>query len=74
MHALAQVNLDGFADRDVQTLSGGEKDRLSLATLLAQNPDIFLLDEPTNHLDIEQQLQLLEILKTKQPNRIKQSL
>lgn len=63
MEALRKVVLHEFIDRDVQTLSGGEKRRLSLATLLAQNPDIFLLDEPTNHLDIEQQLQLFEIIK-----------
>ena len=63
MEALRHVDLHDFIDRDVQTLSGGEKRRLSLATLLAQDPDIFLLDEPTNHLDIEQQLQLFEIIK-----------
>lgn len=64
MNALKRVNLDSLSHRNAQTLSGGEKRRLSLATLLVQNPDIFLLDEPTNHLDIEQQFQLLEILKT----------
>lgn len=63
MEALKKVTLHEFIDRDVQTLSGGEKRRLALATLLAQDPDIFLLDEPTNHLDIEQQLQLFEIIK-----------
>ncbi len=63
LEALKKVDLQDFIDRDVQTLSGGEKRRLSLATLLAQDPDIFLLDEPTNHLDIEQQLQLFEIIK-----------
>lgn len=48
---LARVGLEGYEDRVTHHLSGGEKRLVSLATVLAMQPDVLLLDEPENGLD-----------------------
>ena len=60
--ALAAADMTGTEARDVRTLSGGERRRVALAALLAQQPRLFLLDEPSSHLDLSHQLALLEQL------------
>ncbi|AKB33986.1 ATPase component NikO of energizing module of nickel ECF transporter [Methanosarcina siciliae HI350] len=50
-------------DRSPHTLSGGEKKKLCIATVLATNPDVLLLDEPTAGLDPRTQLWLTELLQ-----------
>lgn len=62
MDALKFVDLEGFAERSILTLSGGERRRVALATLLCQQPRLYLLDEPTNHLDLRYQQQIIRTL------------
>ncbi|MBM4196737.1 MAG: ABC transporter ATP-binding protein [Gammaproteobacteria bacterium] len=61
--ALAAMDLAGMEQRAAATLSGGERRRLGLATLLVQDPDVLLLDEPLNHLDPRHQFAVLGELR-----------
>lgn len=60
--ALAAVELADVAQRRLDTLSGGEQRRVALATVLAQDPTLYLLDEPGNHLDIKHHVLALKLI------------
>lgn len=73
--ALAAVELGALQARQVSTLSGGERRRLAIATLLTQAPRIYLLDEPSNHLDLRHQVGLLGLLRERaRPGALMMSL
>ena len=59
LDAIRAVDLEGFEARSVTGLSGGEARRLAFASLIVQEPAIFLLDEPTNHLDMKHQVRIM---------------
>ncbi|MDR1600331.1 MAG: ABC transporter ATP-binding protein [Oscillospiraceae bacterium] len=71
LDALEQAGLAAFRRQSVQTLSGGELQRVFLAQVWAQDPAILLLDEPSNHLDLLYQQQTFDRVQTwlRQPNR-----
>ena len=60
---LSLLEITHLRDRTPQNLSGGEKKRVALASLLVVNPSVLLLDEPTAGLDPRSQSMLLEILE-----------
>ncbi len=60
---LEMVGLEGYADRDSATLSGGEFQRVALARALVIEPEVLILDEPTTSLDPNLRLSLLRRLK-----------
>lgn len=60
---LEMMGIIKLRDRSPHTLSGGEKKKVCIASVLANNPDVLLLDEPTAGLDPRTQLWLIELLQ-----------
>ena len=63
MYCLESVGIADLKDRQIDTLSGGQMQKVLLARALAQEPKIILLDEPSNHLDIKSQMELFTFIR-----------
>ncbi len=62
-HAMALTGVAGLAERPVDRLSGGQLQRVWLASCLAQGTGVLLLDEPTTYLDLRYQVELLDLIR-----------
>lgn len=60
--AMEQTGISELADRYINTMSGGERQRVIIARAIAQTPKIILMDEPTLHLDINMQFEVLDLI------------
>jgi putative ABC transport system ATP-binding protein len=63
MKLLADVGLEGLADRRPEELSGGQQQRVAIARAIASNPAVVLADEPTANVDSETAEKLLDIME-----------
>jgi iron complex transport system ATP-binding protein len=63
MAALERVGLARLRARDVHHLSGGERRRLAIATVITQDPSVYLLDEPLDQLDLKHQISVLQLCR-----------
>jgi iron complex transport system ATP-binding protein len=61
--AMELADIQNLKESSINNISGGELQRVFLALVLAQDPDILILDEPTNHLDLRHQIDIFDILK-----------
>lgn len=62
IHALQRVDLEEKINANVTELSSGERQRVALAALIVQSPELMLLDEPTSHQDVAYQLKTMRLL------------
>lgn len=61
--AMENMGLKDCINKSIQELSGGQRQKVYISMILAQDTDIIFLDEPTTYLDINHQLEILEIIK-----------
>lgn len=61
--AMESTGISGMADRLINTMSGGERQRVIIARAIAQTPEVILMDEPTLHLDINMQFEVLDLVR-----------
>ncbi|NLM09222.1 MAG: ABC transporter ATP-binding protein [Clostridiaceae bacterium] len=62
-NALEKLGIERYRSKNLNELSGGERQKVYLAMVLAQDTDYIFLDEPTTYLDINHQLEILDIIK-----------
>jgi zinc/manganese transport system ATP-binding protein len=62
-HALAAVGLNGFENRNIGTLSGGQMQRMLFARVLLQDADVIVLDEPFNAIDAKTTMDLIALVQ-----------
>ncbi len=61
--AIERLGIKKYRDKNIMELSGGQRQKVYIAMVLAQNTDYIFLDEPTTYLDINHQLEILDIIK-----------